>query len=250
MIDIGKLLDSYNRQARLYPALITILPPLLLAATWLPALASAGEVVVSIAAACGLLFLLADFARAKGKALEKRLLKTWGGWPTTAILRHRDDTLSPEVKTRYHRFLSKQRSIGALPTAQDELNNPVRADEKYAAAITWLKEQCRGDAFPLVEKENTTYGFRRNLAGLKSIGIALCLVTVLAPLLRLQMHSADRLSALLQAFAGLPLQALFVVGISSIALLAWTLGVSEKWVRLGGEQYAIALLACCDRLAK
>ncbi len=170
MIDIGKLLDPYNHQARLYPALITLLPPLALVATWLPALASTGEIVLSIAAACGLLFLLADLARSMGKALEKRLLKKWGGWPTTAVLRHRDGTLSADVKKRYHRFLAKQKLVGALPTAADEQSDLARADEKYAAAVMWLKEQCRGDAFSLVDKENTTYGFRRNLAGLKKAG--------------------------------------------------------------------------------
>jgi hypothetical protein len=249
MIDIGKLLDSYNRQARLYPALITILPPLLLAATWLPAQASAGEIVVSIAAACGLLFLLADFARAKGKALEKRLLKTWGDWPTTAILRHRDDTLSPEVKTRYHRFLSKQRSIGALPTAQDEKNDPTRADVKYAAAVTWLKEQCRGDTFTLVDKENITYGFRRNLAGLKMVGSALCLVTLLVPIALLDLHTPDLASALMQVYARLLVPTLAVIGLSFLGLLGWLFGVNARWVRQAGEQYAVALLACCDRLA-
>jgi hypothetical protein len=248
MIDVSKLLDSYNRQARLYPALITILPVLLLVATWLPALASVGELAISIAAACGVLFLLADYARTKGKALEKRLLKKWGGWPTTAILRFRDDTLSPEVKNRYHRFLSKQRSIGALPTALEEQSDPARADGRYAAAVSWLKEQCRGDAFTLVDKENTTYGFRRNLAGLKMVGISLCLVTLLSPLVRLNWHAPDFAAAALQVYAGLPAPTLAVIGLTIVGAFAWAFGVNDRWVRQAGDQYAITLLACCDRL--
>jgi len=36
MIDLGSLFDSYNRQARLYPALIALLPPLITVLAWYP----------------------------------------------------------------------------------------------------------------------------------------------------------------------------------------------------------------------
>ena len=250
MIDVSKLFDTYNRQARLYPALITLLPPLALSATYMRALKDVGELVISLAVACGLLFLIADFARSRGKALEKRLLERWGGWPTTIILRHRDGTLSAPVKSRYMRYLSKQRLIGPMPTVQDELNNPANADERYAAAVSWLKEQCRGDMFSLVEKENSTYGFRRNLAGLKPYGIMLALATLLAPSVKIHTHAQNVFQAILQAYLDLPVPALMIIGLVVVALFGWTLGVGERWVRQAGVQYAIALLACCDRLSK
>ena len=250
MIDISKLFDGYNRQARLYPALIALLPPLALAATWMPTLNDAGEVVIGLAVTCGLLFLIADFARSRGKALEHRLLQKWSGWPTTAILRHRDKTLSPIVKERYSRYLSKQWQIGPLPSAQDEQNDPAHADERYAAAVSWLKEQCRGDAFPLVEKENCTYGFRRNLAGLKPYGIVLAAATALSPCLHMQNQGQGLLSAIGQSYLTLPAPALIVVELSLVAFLGWIFGVNQRWVRQAGQQYAVALLACCDRLAK
>ena len=250
MMDVSKLFDAYSRQARLYPALIALFPPLALAATWLPALRDPGQIVVSLAMSCGVLFLLADFARYRGKALEKRLLQKWGGWPTTTILRHRDNTLSETIKGRYFRYLSDQEQIGVLPSVQHEQDDPIYADERYAAAVSWLKEQCRGDAFPLVEKENCTYGFRRNLAGLRPYGIALAAVTVLSPCLRLHNQSPDLVSAIARAYLVLPAPALIVIGLSLLSVFVWIFGVNERWVRQAGHQYAVTLLACCDSLVK
>ena len=60
----------------------------------------------------------------------------------------------------------------------------------YASAVKWLQERCRGKAFPLVEKENAEYGFRRNLRGLKPIGITACLVALLISALAIAWHFA------------------------------------------------------------
>src|SRR6266481_2205663 len=158
---MSQLFDAYSRQARLYPALLVVLPPLLMTISMAPAILNFGEIIVAILVACGLLYFLSDFARTRGKRLEKVLLQEWGGWPSTAWLRHSDDHLTADVKRSYHEFLSRQASIGLLPTPEEELANPKAADERYARSVMWLKEQCRGKDFSLVEKENANYGFRR-----------------------------------------------------------------------------------------
>jgi hypothetical protein len=252
MTDPARLFDSYNRQARLYPALLVLLPPLLLLLAWFPALENIGHLLITIAVACGLLFLLADFARTRGKKLEPILLKEWGGWPTTIWLRHSDSHLSAEVTRRYHAFLSRQPAIGVLPTQEDERLDPRRSDERYAASVVWLKEQCRGNAFPLVEKENATYGFRRNLLGLKSIGLVVCVATLLVPLFIVLVKSGFEVlrapKILIGAYLTLPALVLGSLAFSVVALVGWLLLVNRHWVREAGYQYARALLANCDSL--
>jgi hypothetical protein len=68
MTNLASLFDSYSRQARLYPALISILPAIGIGLSILPSLAgSVGGTLVAIAGSCGLVFLLADMARSRGK---------------------------------------------------------------------------------------------------------------------------------------------------------------------------------------
>jgi len=252
MIDLARLFDSYNRQARLYPALLAVLPLLLIILAWFPTVANVGQLLVTIVVACGLLFLLSDFARTRGKRLEPVLLQEWGGWPTTIWLRHSDNHLSAEVTRRYHTFLSKQPAIGALPTRDEETREPQNADERYAASVMWLKERCRGEGFPLVEKENATYGFRRNLLGLKPIGLAICVMTLLAPLVtafvRSRFHVSHPAQFSLEAYLDLPIAVLGALAFSLMMLVIWLFAVKPDWVREAGDQYARALLANCDSL--
>lgn len=253
MIDLTRLFDPYNRQARLYPALLAVLPLFLILLAWFPTLANIGQSLIAIAVACGLLFLIADFARTRGKRLEPVLLQEWGGWPTTIWLRHSDNHLSAEVTRRYHSFFSRQPAIGAMPTQDEEERDPKNADERYAASVVWLKERCRGEAFPLVEKENATYGFRRNLLGLKPIGLLICAITLLAPLIvavvRIRFRVLHPFQFFIETYVGLPTALVGALAFSVIMLAAWLLTVKRIWVREAGDQYARALLANCDSLA-
>jgi hypothetical protein len=156
MIDVSKLFDSYSRQARLFPGLLTLFPIILTAIAWFPRLVTSswGATLVTIGTSCGLLYGLSVLSRSRGKKVEKRLLAEWGGWPTTLWLRHRDDNLPPPVRARYHAFFARNVPLFVAPTEQQEMADPKAADDAYASAVKWLQERCRGKAFPLVEKEN------------------------------------------------------------------------------------------------
>jgi hypothetical protein len=177
MIDLSKLFDSYSRQARLFPGLLTLFPIILTAIAWFPRLVTSswGATLVTVGTSCGLLYGLTVLSRSRGKKVEKRLLTEWGGWPTTIWLRHREEHLPPPVLARYHAFFAKNVPLFVAPNAEQEGADPKAADGMYASAVKWLQERCRGKAFPLVEKENAEYGFRRNMRGLKPIGVAACL---------------------------------------------------------------------------
>src|SRR5258708_35210862 len=105
---VAKVTDPYDRQARLYPALLCLLPLLALMALLYARNASALTGVVTIAVSCGGLFLMTNICREMGKRLEDKLYREWGGKLTTQLLRHRDDIIDPVPKLRYHPFLPRK----------------------------------------------------------------------------------------------------------------------------------------------
>jgi hypothetical protein len=145
-----------------------------------------------------------------------------------------------------------------FPTEKEEREDPIGADIIYASAIKWLKEQARGRDFPLVERENAQYGFRRNLLGLKAFGIFICMTTLFSSLFIIHVThpeiceaiQAKDSSAVVLGIASLRKAALGATVFSFLGIFAWMSIVTDAWVREAGEQYAGALLAVCDRLAK
>ncbi|WP_141934505.1 hypothetical protein [Bradyrhizobium sp. UNPA324] len=253
---ITSLFDPYGRQARLFPGLLTIFPALLCALAWFPQLLSGlGSTLLTICSSCGLLYALSSLARTKGKQVEKRLLKNWGGWPTTLLLRHSNGELESHTRKRYHAFLAKSAKL-AFPDADTEARDPAAADAVYASAVKWLKERTRSKEFALVEKENAQYGFRRNLRGMKSLGISLCMFALLLSLASVVFvakvdwssyyaHLGETISTII---AEQPAQRWGALAVDILAAFAWLVIVNDEWVRQAGYQYAYALLACCDKL--
>lgn len=172
--------DAYSTRARLFPAVLAGAPALALAAacvTW--AHLAVSSVIATIAIAV-LLFVLADVARRRGRAIEPMIEDKLGGRPSA--LRHRDQTLDTHSKQRYLAFLAEKLGTTA-PAAEDEAKDPKAAEEFYNRASAWLREHTRDTKkFHILFEENITYGFRRNLYGLKWVGLFLNVTVVLASL--------------------------------------------------------------------
>lgn len=248
---LPNLFDSYSRQARLFPALLTIFSPLLTVLAWFPALllTSLGSTLLTLATSCGLLYFMSSLARTRGKTTETRLLKEWGGWPTTHALRHRG-RLDVHTRQRYHKFLAAHVPDLKIPTAVEA--EPKKADAVYASAIKWLKERTRGGSFTLVEKENAQYGFRRNLRGMRSIGLALALAALAISLVAITASLPDlpRLATVenYKVLALIPSSVWAALTVDTLAILVFLFVVTDQWVLNGGEQYADAILTACDQL--
>jgi hypothetical protein len=172
MFSLGPLTDRYSRVARLYPTFVLMAPAALcvIAAasvklSWLESLAAG-------LGACGGTFLLSQLARDPGKSLEKRLYDEWDGMPSIAILRHRDTRIDPVTKARYHKRLLTLVKGSKAFTPETELANPVEADQLYAAWSTFLRNHTRDHSrYPLIFDELVSYGYRRNLLGLRPYGV-------------------------------------------------------------------------------
>ncbi|WP_155625640.1 hypothetical protein [Burkholderia pseudomultivorans] len=241
--------DRYDRNARLKPALLMLLPALVaVIALYHDALGMLGS-IVTLAGGCGLPFLLADFARSRGVAREQELWKSWGGAPSTQLLRHADSTVDPVSKARYHGFLAEKTST-KFPTPAAEKQNPEKADAVYASATKWLRGATRDEKkFRLLLNDNITYGFRRNAYGLRGFGIAVSALTLVWVCLR---HG---LSPFITRFRDAKeIESLFSAGewtsllFALVMLVAWITVFSKTSVRAAAFSYAEKLMLACETL--
>ena len=232
-------LDGYQRTARLYPALLSVAPVSATVLLWAPQASALVGGAASVAVTAALTLLLMRYGRARGRAVQGRLIERNGGLESTVALRHRDRMIATASKERYHRILRTQGL--KIPTAAAETADPAKADDCYRAAADWLRGRTRDqERFALLHAENRDYGFRRNLLGLKPLGITLTLMALGADALlgRLSMSDEGRLVA-----AGV-LGAVLVA-----ALAAWLFVVTEAFVTDASRSYTEQLLACCDALS-
>jgi hypothetical protein len=229
------ILDEYDRNARLKPALLVILPASLTIAGLGAGFSVAGGVLSGSLTAIGFTYVLAQFARDWGKRKEPQLFSAWDGKPTTAKLRHRNPSVNPHTLGRYHETAS--RLMGKpLPTIAEEHADPGSADLIYESVGDCLREKTRDKkAFPLIFKELMSYGFRRNLWGMKPLGVVLACVCV-----AVQLAILTREIVIQHQVAPTPL---LMTLANVVLLMGWLFIVSPSWVRVPADAYAERLLA-------
>lgn len=247
---LEKLFDRYQWVARWLPASITLLPLIVtcgavktdLFAGAIPPLCG------SAAAASGLVVLLMNLARARGKAVEADLLAAWGGWPTTVLLRHGNGRIDRFTKERYHAALQALCPGLILPTPAEERAAPARADELYRSATTRLIERRRDASYKLLHRENAQYGFRRNLLGLKPVALLLVLVALALAggVVWVGLGQLVPERAALYADLANRSSVYAAVGVDLASLVLWLMLVRPRFVRLSADEYAMALLRTLD----
>lgn len=234
------MLDSYSRTARLAPALVTLFPVLSTVAVWSPALYDFAIGVRALGAACGITLLLAHIARYLGRKAQPKLFDKWGGIPTSRWMLRSDSNLDEMTKDRYRRYLEEHVDGWEAPSQADEEAHREGAMATYDSAVRWLRDRTRDrQQFALVFAENVSYGFRRNLYGLRWIGrlvASLCVVV-----------NGGSLHYWVRA-TGNPISILGITSLSfSLIMTAvWFGSVRQRWVRDAADGYARALLAACD----
>jgi hypothetical protein len=234
---IINIFDPYERKARLYPALLVVLPLTISLLLWFPELLDLSRLLWVLIVSSGLLFLLSKISREMGKKKEKKLIQEWGALPSTLLLRHNDSTIDPITKNRYHSYLMKHITGLELPPKETENN----ATNEYNTAVRWLLEQTRGDK--LLLKDNINYGFSRNLLGLKPIGLILSIVSLSFCIVGIYWrYKYDFSSVVPEVWISTIISAGF--------LIFWLKMVNSSWVKSTGTAYARTLLAHCDSKIK
>lgn len=160
--------------------------------------------------------------------------------PSVAWLRHRDQRIDTYTKKRYHDFLASKIRGWVAPTPDSEATDPSKADDAYASACRWLREQTRDvNKYPRIADDNISYGFRRNSLGSRSYGVTVAAIStiVTALLMTIFIH-----------YFGWPVSALQMLSfaLDLVFLWYWLVVVKPDWVRDAADAYARSLLAACE----
>lgn len=235
----SKILDSYSLKARYYPTMVVIAPLCLvlisITSGQFDLIKNMGVFVFS---GLGLTFIMDQVGRDSGRNKQPELIELWGGLPSTILLRHRDQTIERPTKERYHKTLSTLLGVD-LPSIQQELDSPAFSDEIYKSCVEYLKTTTRDPIkFPLIHQENTNYGFRRNLWGMKMQGVVFSAIGTFGCIIVLAYQ--------IYYFRDVFFVPATAVIISSALLYFWIRCVNAEWVKITAYAYARQLLSACD----
>ena len=226
------ILDRYSLHARAFPVYLTISPAALALAAILPDGLNLPLGVATAIVFVPLAFLSGQIGADYGKRLEKRLWRQWGGAPTTRFLRHSNREFNLATRECVH---EKLRSLGQhIPSKDEEESNTQAADIYYDSCTKELIRRTRDHVrFPLVFKELTAYGFRRNLLGLKPVGLPIVILSfvVCISFVWVKWNNNEDLAIAISA-------TLLVAGL----FFTWLTWVNEKAVGLAASRYARFLL--------
>lgn len=238
---LNLITDGYERKARLYPALLLVAPIVItivgIASTKLSTLESSAAAL----AGCGGAFLLTQLARDAGKKREKQFFEEWGGLPSVAIFRHRDTRIDAITKGRYHKQLATLVKGTKAASPEGEAADPAAADQVYSAWSSYLRVHTRDTKkYQLLFQENISYGYRRNVCGLRPLGIVVSSLSLAGGAGWLyHLHSttgtitAESVGALVCVF---------------VILLLWAFRFTPNWVRIPADAYAERLAETTDSM--
>jgi hypothetical protein len=216
--------DAYTLRARVAPAALLSIPALALLTVLGLSPASLGFVGAGTIAA--LTTVAAGKVADRGRALQERLFAAWGGSPTTiALSLHNSGDLD---RVRARRVAIEALSGRALPSADAERDDPVRAQAAIQDAVGVVRARLReDDGNRILADVNAEYGFRRNCLGIRVPAGAVAVACALASA-ALWIGSAGARPA---AYA-----APCAVGVALVGF--WWLMVTESWMRSAADRYA------------
>jgi hypothetical protein len=243
---IDQMRDPYERKARITPGLLTMLPLMV------PLLCTYGPKhpiltsLITLFAGCGVIYALGNIARGRGKLIEEKLVLKWGGMPTTICLRHSDHFLERYTKQRYRELIKAKLNIDT-PTELEEQENPSHADDVYRSVARRLRELTRENK-SLLLKENISYGFHRNMLGMKPIGIMTSLIgliyfLIITKTLSVEPVAFDFLHLLTPGLSGV-----ITLAISVSLLISWIFYFNEAAVKRIGFVYSERLFESLNQL--
>lgn len=240
------LKDPYERKARVMPGLLVVLPILVpLVSVYGPKhVVLTG--VLGLLAGCGAIHALSNIARGLGQGVQERLVKRWGGLPTTLALRHRNTHFDRVTKARYHAAIGAKLGI-TMPNEAQEARDPADADQVYIGATTQLREATRKDK-ALVLNENIAYGFHRNMLAMKPIGLLTSLVGIVYGLLISKVISVEPMTFTPLRFVDPGLPGGLTLLVSVALALAWIGYFTPRSVLRVGYAYAGRLFEALETL--
>lgn len=238
----SKHMDKYSLNARIYPIVILLLPLVIIGLSYSIEYESYLQLLSAIGVSAALIYFLSNLGRDMGKIKEPRLWETWGGMPTVQLLSFQNDIIDKHTKRKYHKILLELSPI--IDNDVDfETANLESISEIYKSWTKFLIVKTRDiKKFPLVFKENISYGFRRNLWGLKNISLILIVFTILGNY-GFQLYSFGFFN-----FANYPLPFFISESILILLLVIWVFRINSNWIKIPAFAYGERLIESIETL--
>lgn len=236
---IKDFFNPYERNARLYPALISLLPTFVALYCFFEELRDILTTVIGSIFFVAVSYLISKVSRELGKKKQDILIIEWDGMPSTRFLRHSDSTIDPLTKQRYHAFLEKSIANFRCPTPEEEMNDKENTDKVYDSAIKWLLTKTRDtQKYSLLFRENISYGFTRNFLALKPWGLLINFIILFGSFGLIYKRYHFDLNKVL------PIE--WVSILISIVIIILQLLITKDTVHSKAKAYARTLLEVCD----
>lgn len=167
------IFDAYDWRARVTPAFLVSLPIFLSLFTcfnWpAPVLGKILDGSIWLMILLGLTIPV----RNAGNSLEKKLWESWGGPPSTLIMRWSHNKIGKELKKQYHEAVRNYLNL-PMPSETDELRDKDEADKSISQAFKRVRAILREkDPKGLWAIDNAHYGLHRNLLGSRKLWVTL-----------------------------------------------------------------------------
>lgn len=237
----GIFKSEYDRKARFYPSLAFIAPIFLWLMLWFPKLREIDVAIIELVILMIMPLIMLRMVREKGNQVQASLVKDWGGFPTTLLLRHADSTINTATKERYHKYLESKVNI-KIPSAEDEKQDKVASDKIYDSCVEYLRKNTRDqNKYQLILDENINYGFARNLLGLRPYALRTLISLLILQFILIYWSYGIGIN-----FTAVPVSKLSAILVNLVFILFWYFKVTKQWVSFCAVRYAKALLETCD----
>ena len=234
-------MDKYSLNARVYPMVILFLPLVVIGISYSIEYESYIQALSTLGISTALYYFLSNIGRDFGKKKEKLLWEFWGGAPTSQIFNYQNEVVDNITKTKYHNRLLELSPIEFEINFQneelDKINEVYRSWTKYL--ITNTRDTKK---YSLLFKENISYGFRRNLWGLKNLSISLIIICIIGN------YTYQTMTVGFKNLFEFPIEFIISESILVLLLLVWLLIVNKNWIKVPAFAYAERLLESIDTL--
>lgn len=237
------MFDIYSLKARVYPIIILFIPIIVIGFIYSLHFENIIHFASSAGVAGGLMYLLSQLGRDQGKIKEKELWESWGAPPSTLVLRLSDSTIDKHTKDRYHKTLQALCPINEPLIEDRNADSKGANDETYRAWTKFLISKTRDTKeYNLLFKENTSYGFRRNLWALKPFAISLLVVLIILNyFVAVKVYTSFNVTQFSDEFW-------YSSSTLFLFLFSWSIIITKDWVKIPAIEYALRLFEATDQI--
>ena len=185
-------------------------------------------------------YVVGQWMRDRAEPQQSTLFDSWGGAPTTIILRWNDVTI-PSMQKEQIRSRLLRLEGHPWPTPAEAVAAPLHADQCIQSLVGKVLSDARTheDGYERLNRANAHYGFLRNCLYSRSIALAVCAaciaLSILGPATALGSSWRVGISAAL-CCAGL--------------LIFWLSAVNERRLRVTADAFAMEMFRHLPTYAK